>query len=562
MGTFVDAKFRVAVACAATVAVTFILFSRKRYSRKRMLVTGASGYLGQHLVAALHSAEPGLEVHVAFGGLETYESDVAGTVASVTKVDLADAVAIRSLVRRVRPTIVVHLAAVSSPVMCEKDSARSDAINTPHALLNVLPTSTTFIFLSTDQVYDGIAGRYANAAPAQPANRYGRSKLAFELALHAALPASMSLRSSLILGPRTPGRCRKQSFLQFCEDRARGALQTDFIADEFRSVVWVGDLVQIIRWAALQGGAASHAGVYNMGGPERLTRVDVAREVVKRMAPAPSLASVNGLPPYFRGVSKASLGDMGVASPPDISMDSSRVAALSGVALTPLDVMVAMALPSVNLVPSVNPVPSADLVPMTLIIQLGACNDEAGVVDADVRARCRRTRELLEAHPNARVLTSGGADPRFKFNPTSTPHWQLVERALIEAGVGEAALLRPGMPALHTVHEAMMSHERVRQWLVGRRPTDVFREIIVLTSDYHLPRVAHLFGVVFGSHARLDVPVRVEAVAAAIQSEEWIAARHVHEAKALATLKSAPYEPWLGWLKARGLEGVNSGLES
>jgi dTDP-4-dehydrorhamnose reductase len=521
-----------------------------------MLVTGASGYLGQHLVAALHSAEPGLEVHVAFGGLETYESDVAGTVASVTKVDLADAVAIRSLVRSVRPDIVVHLAAVSSPVVCEKNAARSDAINTPHALLNALPTSTTFIFLSTDQVYDGIAGRYANAAPAQPVNRYGRSKLAFELALHAALPASMSLRSSLILGPRTPGRCRKQSFLQFCEDRARGALQTDFIADEYRSVVWVGDLVQIIRWAALQGGASSHAGVYNMGGPERLTRVDVAREVVKALTPAPSLAVENGLPPYFRGVSKASLGDMGVASPPDISMDSSRVAALSGVALTPLDVAVAMALPRCNL-------PSADLVPMTLIIQLGACNDEAGVVDADVRARCRRTRELLEAHPNARVLTSGGADPRFKFNPTSTPHWQLVERALIEAGVSEAALLRPGMPALHTVHEAMMSHERVRQWLVGRRPTEVFREIIVLTSDYHLARVAHLFGVVFGSHARLDVPVRFEAVAVAIQSEEWIAARRVHEAKALATLKSAPYEPWLGWLQARGLEGVNSrGFES
>lgn len=551
-----NAKFRVAAACAATVAVTILIFRSRRHVSKRMLVTGASGYLGQHLVAALHSAEPGLEVHVAFGGLETYESDVAGTVASVTKVDLADAVAIRSLVRSVRPDIVVHLAAVSSPVVCEKNAARSDAINTPHALLNALPTSTTFIFLSTDQVYDGIAGRYANAAPAQPVNRYGRSKLAFELALHAALPASMSLRSSLILGPRTPGRCRKQSFLQFCEDRARGALQTDFIADEYRSVVWVGDLVQIIRWAALQGGASSHAGVYNMGGPERLTRVDVAREVVKALTLAPSLAVENGLPPYFRGVSKASLGDMGVASPPDISMDSSRVAALSGVALTPLDVAVAMALPRCNL-------PSADLVPMTLIIQLGACNDEAGVVDADVRARCRRTRELLEVHPNARVLTSGGADPRFKFNPTSTPHWQLVERALIEAGVSEAALLRPGMPALHTVHEAMMSHERVRQWLVGRRPTEVFREIIVLTSDYHLARVAHLFGVVFGSHARLDVPVRFEAVAVAIQSEEWIAARRVHEAKALATLKSAPYEPWLGWLQARGLEGVNSrGFES
>ena len=54
MGTFVDAKFRVAVACAATVAVTFILFSRsRRHSRKRMEGDASVGNENSQAIEAL-----------------------------------------------------------------------------------------------------------------------------------------------------------------------------------------------------------------------------------------------------------------------------------------------------------------------------------------------------------------------------------------------------------------------------------------------------------------------------------------------------------------------------
>ena len=61
-----------------------------------------------------------------------------------------------------------------------------------------------------DQVYDGLAAPYTETSAAAPVNVYGQSKLSFERALTAALPSrSVCLRSSLILGPPTPGRCRK-----------------------------------------------------------------------------------------------------------------------------------------------------------------------------------------------------------------------------------------------------------------------------------------------------------------------------------------------------------------
>ena len=268
---------------------------------------------------------------------------------------------------------------------------------------------------------------------------------------------------------------------------------------QYRSVVWVGDIVQVVRWA-MHGGATSHPGVYNMGGPERLTRVDVAKAVAKHLAVgADDTGSSNGgggggssatvesaLPPFVKGVPKSSFPDMGVASPSDISMDSSAISKVSGVALTPLSAMADLyggggGAPQANVEAlSANHRSALSSKPafaavaklmaggggggLTLIVQLGAANDASGAVDADVLARCRRTKELLSIHgENARVLASGGSDPAFPFNPTATEHWRLVEGSLLAAGVREQALLRPGLPALHTVHEAIMAHERIRQ---------------------------------------------------------------------------------------------------
>ena len=53
------------------------------------------------------------------------------------------------------------------------------------------------------------------------------------------------------------------------------------------------------------------------------------------------------------------------------------------------------------------------------------------------------------------ALPSGGTDPAFAFNPAPTPHWEYVSTALQPAGLPEDALIQPGMPALHTVDEAI-----------------------------------------------------------------------------------------------------------
>ncbi len=296
----------------------------------RILVTGTSGYVGQHLLDAL-ARTGGHTVTAAYGSLETFEDDFGGTCAC-RSCDLSDRLAVVELVRSCSPEVVVHLGAVSSPAACEKDPERARAINCPTALLDALPPTSALVFISTDQVYEGVSAPYVETSPTEPVNAYGRSKLEFERAVLAALPRrSVCLRSSLILGPPTRGRCRKQSFLQFCDERLRLDEPTDFFSDEFRSVVSVEDIVLILLWL-IDGGVTAAPGVYNMGGPERLTRVGVAEAV----------ARAKGLPAdRIRPVERAKLPAAPGAprSPPDLARDSSKLVAASGITLRPLSAM-------------------------------------------------------------------------------------------------------------------------------------------------------------------------------------------------------------------------------
>jgi GDP-4-dehydro-6-deoxy-D-mannose reductase len=141
---------------------------------RRILITGAHGFVGSHLRTALARTYPGASV-------------IAGAA------DLRDMAAVAAMVAAAAPDSCVHLAALSAVSQVSADYETAWAVNlhgTLH-LARALRASTPacrLIFASSAEVYGGSfnSGRPLDeSAPLSPNTDYGATKAAADLALGA-----------------------------------------------------------------------------------------------------------------------------------------------------------------------------------------------------------------------------------------------------------------------------------------------------------------------------------------------------------------------------------------
>jgi GDP-4-dehydro-6-deoxy-D-mannose reductase len=146
---------------------------------RRVLLTGASGFVAGHLVPRLRAAFPDAELTLC--GL--------GSLA----VDVTDVDAVRALVRSVRPDACVHLAAVSTVLAARRDPGHAWRVNL-HGSLALAAAALAhapdcaLLYVSSSEIYGrsfraGIA-LDETALPA-PMNTYAATKAAADLALGA-----------------------------------------------------------------------------------------------------------------------------------------------------------------------------------------------------------------------------------------------------------------------------------------------------------------------------------------------------------------------------------------
>lgn len=125
--------------------------------------------------------------------------------ATRTELDIVDRWATELDIERLDPTVIINTAAMSNVDEAEEDPETAAEINAEGAA-NLAAIcrrgGRRLIHLSTDYVFDGLAGReYEEADPTGPVNVYGRTKLAGEQAILAGLADTVVLRISFVFGP-------------------------------------------------------------------------------------------------------------------------------------------------------------------------------------------------------------------------------------------------------------------------------------------------------------------------------------------------------------------------
>jgi dTDP-4-dehydrorhamnose reductase len=229
----------------------------------KILLTGRDGQVGFELARAL---APLGEV-VAVGRADC---------------DLGDADALRALVRRVAPDVVVNPAAWTAVDRAETERDAAFAVNAraPGILgEEAARLGALVVHYSTDYVFDGAGTRpWTEADTPAPHSVYGASKLAGERALAEACPQHLIMRTGWVLGVHGGNFARTMLRL------AAGRDQLTVVDDQFgapTSAALLADLTaHLVRQYAREGRAAFPFGLYHVAAAGETSWYDYARFVL------------------------------------------------------------------------------------------------------------------------------------------------------------------------------------------------------------------------------------------------------------------------------------------
>ena len=164
-------------------------------SVKKILITGASGMLGQALSERLRPAYELTGISQT-GRLQTIPCD------------LTEDGAASKVLEAVTPDLVIHCAAASNVDACEKDPGtayRVNALATRFLAQACAPAAIPLVHISTDYVFNGQKPTpYVEEDPTFPINVYGMTKLAAEAFVRCALTDAVIVRTSWLFGRGNP----------------------------------------------------------------------------------------------------------------------------------------------------------------------------------------------------------------------------------------------------------------------------------------------------------------------------------------------------------------------
>ncbi len=228
----------------------------------RVLLTGSTGFIGARVVTALAAA-----------GHTPILTSRAGSP-TTTALDLTDLRATAPALAATRPDAVIHSAAVRDLAQCEREPDLARLVNleaTKHIARACQSSGITLVFVSTDQVFDGVSGNYSESAPTNPVNVYGETKARAEEAVLAT--GGKVARVALTLGHSKEGT---RSPNEHVVNALRAGQSCTLFTNEYRTPIHVDDVA-----TALVEMLTIDTPVLHLGGPDRVNRLDLGLAIAR-----------------------------------------------------------------------------------------------------------------------------------------------------------------------------------------------------------------------------------------------------------------------------------------
>ena len=272
---------------------------------KRLLVTGASGFLGWHII---QNAGNQWEI---FGIYLNHRVDIPGM--TLLRTDITDYPELKKTFLTIMPDAVIHAAAVSDPNACEQAPGQSRKVNTEasiHLAGLCADLDIPCVFISSDLVFDGNNAPYCEDDAPAPVNRYGEQKVLAEFGMRRVFPKAVVCRLPLMFGDPGP---MATNFLPHLVRNLKTGNRLKLFIDEFRTPLSGRSAAKGLMLAL-----GNSPPIVHIGGEERISRYDFGCLV----------ADMLGVPRDNITPSRQKDMDMPANRPPDVSLDSRRINAM------------------------------------------------------------------------------------------------------------------------------------------------------------------------------------------------------------------------------------------
>jgi dTDP-4-dehydrorhamnose reductase len=293
---------------------------------KKILLTGASGFLGWNLCHKLANdfSITGIyyRQHFDFDKISWY------------KLNLLDSNKLKECLKEKKPDAVIHCAALSNTNFCEENPALSHHVNV-YATIELAEFCRTnnipLVFTSTDLVFNGNNAPYSETDLPRPICVYGNQKLQAEEFLLNETENAMICRLPLLFGQ---GAAYCKNFMRDWMDLLGKGEELKAFKDEFRtplSVEWAANGIKKALYFLMDNGADSKCRLIHLGGPESVSRFDLALKIAACFELDEKLISA---------VSRLSV-PMPAPRPENVSLDSNLAQEILGFVPPTLDELLA-----------------------------------------------------------------------------------------------------------------------------------------------------------------------------------------------------------------------------
>jgi len=200
-----------------------------------------------------------------------------------TECDLSSPESLRSLIKEIKPNVIVNAAAHTAVDKAETEEELATIINgvSPGVIAEEAKKSgALLVHYSTDYVFDGAKDSpYTEEDRPNPINAYGRSKLKGEKAIQEASPDYLIFRTSWVYASR--GKNFLQTILRLAKDNK----ELSIVADQIGTPTWarlIAETTTVCLFQAIneQRESTFRSGLYHLTSTGNASWYDFAKKII------------------------------------------------------------------------------------------------------------------------------------------------------------------------------------------------------------------------------------------------------------------------------------------